>query len=76
MPDLISEMKNHVLIIALSRPDRLNDLSPDMREGLIGLLQEQTDNLSCRAVLIRGNDRGFVPKPMYNLIRSSSVANT
>lgn len=59
MPDLLSEITNHVLIITLNRPDRLNALNPDMREGLIGLLQEQTDNPSCRAVLIRGNGRGF-----------------
>lgn len=59
MPDLLSELKNNVLILTLNRPYRLNALSPDMREGLIGILQEQTDNLSCRAVLIRGNGRGF-----------------
>lgn len=59
MPDLLSEITNHVLTITLNRPEKLNSLSPDMREGLIGLLQEQTENPSCRAVLIRGNGRGF-----------------
>lgn len=59
MADLLNETANDVLIITLNRPDKLNALSPAMRERLIELLQEQADNLSCRAILIRGNGRGF-----------------
>lgn len=59
MADLLSDIEDSVLTITLNRPDKLNALSPDMREGLIELLQKQADNLSCRAILIRGNGRGF-----------------
>ncbi|MCG2581102.1 MAG: enoyl-CoA hydratase-related protein [Marinobacter sp.] len=59
MPDLLIDMTDNVLVLTLNRPEKLNALSPDMRTGLLNALQEQTDDLSCRAVLIKANGRGF-----------------
>lgn len=59
MSDLLTEITDNVLTITLNRPERLNALSPEMRVGLIETLQAQADELSCRAVLIKANGRGF-----------------
>lgn len=59
MSDLLSEEKDGVLTITLNRPQKLNALSPSMREGLLDLLRAQTNHLSCRAILIQANGRGF-----------------
>jgi|SRR5690554_345037 len=59
MPDLLSEEKNDVLTITLNRPEKLNALSPSMRQELLNLLQQQSTRLSCRALLIQAKGRGF-----------------
>lgn len=51
-----------VLHLVLNRPDRLNALSPEMREGLVGVLraeQEAPRETAARAILISAAGRSF-----------------
>eukprot|EP00163_Fabomonas_tropica_P024930 TRINITY_DN4298_c0_g1_i1.p1 TRINITY_DN4298_c0_g1~~TRINITY_DN4298_c0_g1_i1.p1 ORF type:complete len:260 (-),score=24.47 TRINITY_DN4298_c0_g1_i1:178-957(-) len=59
MSDLIHSIKNDILTITLNRPDRLNALTNEMREGILGLLSEQMEKPTVRAIVIRANGRGF-----------------
>ncbi|MEV0182465.1 enoyl-CoA hydratase-related protein [Streptomyces sp. NPDC050625] len=45
--------------IALNRPEALNALTPDMREGVIQLLSEASADPDVRAVVLTGTGRGF-----------------
>ncbi|MDO6459677.1 enoyl-CoA hydratase-related protein [Granulosicoccaceae sp. 1_MG-2023] len=59
MSDLLAETHDNVLTLTLNRPERLNAMSPAMRESLLEVLTEQSTEPSVRAVLIRANGRGF-----------------
>lgn len=59
MSDFITERAGQVLIFTLNRPDKLNALSPDMRNGLVTALEQEHQTPSARALLIRANGRGF-----------------
>ncbi|OJJ12567.1 enoyl-CoA hydratase [Alphaproteobacteria bacterium AO1-B] len=59
MSDLLVKRDSGVLSLTLNRPDRLNALSTDMREGILSELLSELHAPSVRAVLITGSDRGF-----------------
>ncbi len=59
MTDLLVERNGDLLVLTLNRPKRLNAMSEEMREGLIGALKDAAADLSVRAVLITGAGRGF-----------------
>lgn len=59
MSDLFVSWDGDVLILTLNRPDRLNAISNDMREGLISALGDELAEQKARAVLITGAGRGF-----------------
>jgi 2-(1,2-epoxy-1,2-dihydrophenyl)acetyl-CoA isomerase len=49
----------HVAIITLNRPERLNAVSADLREGLHSALNEVAASDEVRAVILTGEGRGF-----------------
>src|SRR5215813_10484058 len=53
------ERREHVAILTLNRPDRLNALSVELREALIRACQELRDDDSVWAVILTGAGRGF-----------------
>lgn len=59
MADLLHEVNDNIMTITLNRPDRLNAMSNEMREGMLSLLTQQAANLSVRCIIIRANGRGF-----------------
>ncbi len=59
MSDLLVERLDGLLILTLNRPDRLNALSEDMRDGLLRELTEEMRAPKARAVLITGSGDGF-----------------
>jgi 2-(1,2-epoxy-1,2-dihydrophenyl)acetyl-CoA isomerase len=56
---ILSERQDHLAIITLNRPDRLNALSGPVMDALRTALQEAALNHRVRAVLLRAAGRGF-----------------
>ncbi len=56
---LLIERRDKVAILTLNRPDRLNALSPDLREGLMQTCQELRVDDGVWAVVLTGAGRGF-----------------
>jgi 2-(1,2-epoxy-1,2-dihydrophenyl)acetyl-CoA isomerase len=56
---LFVERRDKVVILTMNRPDRLNALSPDLREGLMQTCQELRVDDSVWAVVLTGAGRGF-----------------
>ena len=50
---------DHAAIITLNRPERLNALSPELREALTDALAEAHQNDEVRVVILTGAGRGF-----------------
>ncbi len=48
-----------VHVLSLNRPDRLNAFNPAMSDALLCALRDAADDRTCRAVLLRGEGRGF-----------------
>lgn len=59
MSDFLQERIGDVLVLTLNRPDKLNALSDELRDGLQTALEQEYRTPSARAVLIRANGRGF-----------------
>jgi 2-(1,2-epoxy-1,2-dihydrophenyl)acetyl-CoA isomerase len=59
MSEFLKERDGDVLVLTLNRPDKLNALSPSIREGLYQTLEAETRSPSARALLLRANGRGF-----------------
>lgn len=59
MSDFLKERTDDVLVFTLNRPDKLNALSDEIRDGLRTTLEEEHRAPSARALLIRANGRGF-----------------
>jgi enoyl-CoA hydratase/carnithine racemase len=57
--DMTYEVRGHVAIITLNRPERLNALSAAMTDGVARALREAQDEEQVRAVIITGAGRGF-----------------
>jgi enoyl-CoA hydratase/carnithine racemase len=59
MSDLICEKQNHVGVIKLNRPDRMNAISPEMLTALGAGLAEFDKDPNVRAIILTGEGRGF-----------------
>ena len=56
---LIYEKQDHVALITLNRPDKLNALNFGLRQELIGACREAQEDDDVRAAIITGAGRGF-----------------
>ena len=59
MPDLLSEKREHVTVLTLNRPERLNAITFAMLEALGAALREAEADPDVRAIVITGAGRGF-----------------
>ena len=57
--DLILEKEGNIAIITLNRPDRLNAISPAMRDGFPKALEEVRQDDDIRVMILTGAGRGF-----------------
>ena len=57
--ELLLEKEDHIAILTLNRPDKLNAISMDMRNFLPLAMQEVQDDNDMRALIITGSGRGF-----------------
>lgn len=57
--ELILEKDGHVAILTLNKPDKMNAISPEMREYFPLALQEVQEDENLRALIITGEGRGF-----------------
>ena len=58
-PTLLVERRDHVLVLTLSRPERLNALDASLRDGIPAALAEAQADPDVRAVVLTGSGRGF-----------------
>jgi len=56
---VLLDIKNHVAILTLNRPDHLNTFNTHLALKLNGLLRKVDDDEHIRVVVIKGNGRGF-----------------
>lgn len=56
---LLIERRDKVAILTMNRPDRLNALSPELREGLMHTCRELREDDAVWAVILTGAGRGF-----------------
>ena len=56
---LRTERRDHVLVLTLSRPERLNALDASLREGIPAALAEAQTDREVRAIVLTGEGRGF-----------------
>lgn len=56
---LLYDVSEHIATITLNRPERLNALSPQMREELHDAITKSNDNDDVRVIVITGAGRGF-----------------
>ena len=59
MPDLLETIEDGVAILTLNRPEALNALSMDIRNGLIDALGRYADDSNVRCIVITGAGRAF-----------------
>ncbi|MBW2373372.1 MAG: enoyl-CoA hydratase/isomerase family protein [Deltaproteobacteria bacterium] len=59
MPDLLVERDDHVAIVTLNRPDRLNAISIPMLQAFSETLTELDTDREVRVIVITGAGRGF-----------------
>lgn len=56
---VIVENRDSVRIVAMNRPDKLNALNTELTQALLDALTEADNDESVRAVVLRGEGRGF-----------------
>ncbi|MCU1717675.1 enoyl-CoA hydratase/isomerase family protein [Pseudomonas sp. 5P_3.1_Bac2] len=56
---ILAERQDHVLILTLNRPERLNAVGDDMHEGLEAILTDLRNDPSVRAVVLQAAGRAF-----------------
>ncbi|PTR23797.1 enoyl-CoA hydratase/isomerase family protein [Pseudomonas sp. GV085] len=56
---ILAELRDHVLVLTLNRPERLNAVGADMHEGLEAILADLRHDTSVRAVVLQGAGRAF-----------------
>jgi Enoyl-CoA hydratase/carnithine racemase len=56
---VIVENRDNVRIVAMNRPDKLNALNTELTQALLDALTEADNDESVRAVVLRGEGRGF-----------------
>ena len=59
MPDLLYEKTDHIALITLNRPERLNAISFEMLEMLTQRLSEADADDAVRVIILTGAGRGF-----------------
>lgn len=59
MPDLLYDKSDHVAVITLNRPERLNAISVEMLRALGDALTDADRDGAVRAIIITGAGRGF-----------------
>ena len=59
MPELLYEVKDHVGIITLNRPERLNAFSDEMLALWVDALEEANRDPEVRVIVVTGAGRGF-----------------
>ena len=59
MPDLLYDKHEHIAVVTLNRPDRLNAISVAMLEALTDALRDVERDSTVRAVILTGAGRGF-----------------
>ena len=59
MPDLLVERDDHVAIVTLNRPDRLNAISVPMLQAFSDTLTELDAEREVRVIVVTGAGRGF-----------------
>src|SRR5258708_33214142 len=59
MVGLLVEKSNHIGILKLNRPDRMNAISVEMLEGLGEALKDFDSDPKIRAIILTGEGRGF-----------------
>ena len=57
--ELLVEQKNHIAIITLNRPERLNAISRDMLQELANKMVEANKDPEIRCIILTGAGRGF-----------------
>jgi 2-(1,2-epoxy-1,2-dihydrophenyl)acetyl-CoA isomerase len=57
--DILYNVAEHVATITLNRPERLNALTPAMRQGLLDAIHASDDDNDVRVLVITGAGRGF-----------------
>jgi enoyl-CoA hydratase len=55
----ITSHNDHIRIVKLNRPDKLNAMNADLMEALYNTLLALRDDNLCRAVILTGEGRGF-----------------
>jgi enoyl-CoA hydratase/carnithine racemase len=58
-PQLLVEQQQHILVLTLNRPDRLNAISRDMLDELSRKVVEADKDPEIRCIVLTGNGRGF-----------------
>jgi enoyl-CoA hydratase/carnithine racemase len=59
MSDLLAEKHDHIAILKLNRPDRMNAISVEMLTALGHHLAEYDRDVDVRAIILTGEGRGF-----------------
>ena len=61
MPDfpILLEIADHVAVLTLNRPDKLNAFAGDMREVMVARLDELAAHDEVRVLVVTGAGRGF-----------------
>lgn len=57
--DVLTRRSGTVTTVTLNRPDRLNAFNGALRAGLFAALNTAAQDKTCRAVILRGEGRGF-----------------
>jgi enoyl-CoA hydratase/carnithine racemase len=57
--DLLVEKRNHIGVLTLNRPDRMNAISVEMLTSFNEALQKFDDDKEVRAIIVTGAGRGF-----------------
>ena len=57
--ELLVTRRDAVHVLSLNRPDRLNAFNPSMSAALLSALGAAAGDETCRAILLRGEGRGF-----------------
>lgn len=59
MPDLLYQKSDHIALITLNRPDRLNAISIEMLDELTKALNDADADKNVRCIVLTGAGRGF-----------------
>jgi 2-(1,2-epoxy-1,2-dihydrophenyl)acetyl-CoA isomerase len=57
--EVLVTRRGAVHVLSLNRPDKINAFNPAMSAALVAALDDAAADASCRAILLRGEGRGF-----------------